>query len=276
MKTRREFVKLMSGMGLGVAAADRLYAQDSEPKDINALLSTALYSEEHMSDPDASPEKLDFAPAQLQKAITTPRPYGQNKNARDLAMRMLEITRTFANDGVSRDHNSSQVLEFLQLFGFGLRYDGGGAPVPYCAAGVSYAACRAYCDIKTSENYKVKDITYDDARMNLLKSKLRDVEHYYFLPSPSVAFIKADAEEKSRKTWVDATQTPSRGWLVIFSWRSTRPNHVGIVDRVDDKNLYTLEYNTTGKVNGDQRNGGMVAPKIRPRDNTIMGFVKLY
>lgn len=276
MKTRREFVRLMSGMGLGVAAANRLYAQASEPKDVKALLSSALYSEEHMSDPDASPEKLDFAPAQLQKAITAARPYGERKKAEDLAKQMLKITRTFAEDGVSRDHHSSQVLEFLQLFGFGLRYAGGGDYVPYCAAGVSYAACRAYCDIKQREDYNVSDITYDDARMNLFKSKLRDIEHYYFLPSPAVAFIKADAEDRSPKTWVDATHTPLPGWLVIFSWRATRPNHVGIVDRVDDKNLYTLEYNTSGLVNGNQRNGGMVAAKTRARDNTIMGFVKLY
>jgi hypothetical protein len=275
MKTRRQFFKLMSGVGLGYALTSRTRGQSPESDKVQDLLATRLFSEEQSSDPDAAVERLDFAPGQLQKAITAPRPFGQSKNARDVSLRMLELSRSFAKDGVSRDHHSGQVREFLDLFGFGLRYDGGGDYVPYCAAGVSYAVCRAYCDMKKKEDYKVTDITYDDARMNLFKEKLRDIGHYYFLPSPAVRFIKADAEERKPKIWVDAKETPLPGWLVVFSWHGKGANHIGIVDHADDKNLYTVEYNTA-LVQGNQRNGGLVANKTRARDNTVMGFVKLY
>ena len=94
------------------------------------------------------------------------------------------------------------------------------------------------------------------------------------MPSPLVRVIKADAQ--ARGTWVPRTVKPEPGWLIIFSWNGTTPNHIGIVERGESDFVHTVEYNTAVVVAGDQRNGGVVARKQRERDNKILGYVKLY
>jgi hypothetical protein len=70
----------------------------------------------------------------------------------------------------------------------------------------------------------------------------------------------ADAFKKMRK-WHD---TPKIGDFVFFDFvidDKVTINHIGLVIRVSDKQIVTIEGNTSG--GGDQRNGGEVMVKSR-------------
>ena len=51
--------------------------------------------------------------------------------------------------GTSRNNNRAQITEFLRIFGLPFE-DADRKPVPFCAAGVVYAAIEAYCMIDPS------------------------------------------------------------------------------------------------------------------------------
>lgn len=61
------------------------------------------------------------------------------------------------------------------------------------------------------------------------------------------------------------SQTPAIGSIVMFDWKNGGDiyDHVGIVTGFDDKNIYTIEGNTSG---------GKVDKKTRPRNGTILGY----
>lgn len=74
---------------------------------------------------------------------------------------------------------------------------------------------------------------------------------------------------KKRKQW--HTRGGQPGDIVYFKFSGNRIHHVGIVEKANSNGTYTvIEGNTSGTVNGDQRNGGVVARKIRK--SGIVGF----
>ena len=79
---------------------------------------------------------------------------------------------------------------------------------------------------------------------------------------PNVVSTRAGAEAfKKMKRWHD---TPKIGDFVFFDFvvdDKTTINHIGLVIRCSEKQIVTIEGNTSGA--GDQRNGGEVMVKSR-------------
>lgn len=52
---------------------------------------------------------------------------------------------------------------------------------------------------------------------------------------------------KERGQWEEkASERVQSGWLIFFDWESDgKPNHVGIVDHVENGMIYTIEGNST-------------------------------
>ena len=79
-----------------------------------------------------------------------------------------------------------------------------------------------------------------------------------------------------RMTWLGPNATPMPGDLVEYHMGGNlRPvNHVGIVERrLPDGRLVCIEGNTGGRGPGGERNGGMVARKVRDRRH-VVNFVR--
>jgi hypothetical protein len=268
--TRRKFAKMLGTVVfLSPATISTSQAASSELS-LDELLSQPIIAEPQFGDPlepNDKYETLTLVHPSQQKAVGDD-PILPKKDAEQLALQMLKITRQFVKDEISRNHQASQVIEFLRVVDFQ------DLDTPFCAAGVSYAACRAYCDLHVSESY---DAAITNQRVNKFKSKMTTIYAHYFFPSASVRVIKAAAIKKGN--WVDRTVTPKPGWPIIFSWDGTSAgNHIGLVEAVDAQNnsIKTLEYNTTVTINGNQRDGGHVARKSRPLDHHVLGYVKIY
>ena len=90
---------------------------------------------------------------------------------------------------------------------------------------------------------------------------------------PNVVSTKAGAEAfKKNKQWHD---TPKIGDFVFFDFivdDKTTINHVGLVIRASEKQIVTIEGNTSS--GGDQRNGGEVM--VKSRDLGARSFVVGY
>ena len=186
------------------------------------------------------------------------------------ALRMLSTAVGYL--GVSRDNNRDQVTRFLNLFG--LPFAGpDGSPFPFCDAGVGYSAAKAYCDLW--------GIGYSTASaVSVFRSVLPDVADLSFLPSAACRVTQADAVR--RGSWLDAGDLDANpadilpGWLVLYSWPDgTEADHIGIVEHDNGDTISTIEFNTSGIIDGSQVNGGAVARKVRPY-NHILGFVRTY
>ena len=184
--------------------------------------------------------------------------------AKEFAAKVLEIAHSYI--GVSRADNLPQVAKFLAIFNLPTKMDG--KWVPFCAAGLSYAAAKAYCELNgiayTPEN-----------SIAVFKKVLPLIKNLYFLPSPSCWQIKEDAIK--RGTWHNGSSHSGvlPGWFVEYNWSGgATPEHIGAVDQAADS-LHTVEFNTSGTVSGNQRDGGVVASKVRPY-TSVVGFVKLY
>lgn len=269
---RRQFLSTLGTVGalsaVGVRAEDAASEQT-----LKSMLAAPLIEEEQFGDPLLPGEKFEIlrvSGASIQKAVGDD-PVLPRKDAVALADRMREITRIFIKEKVSRKNKATQVLEFLDIV------DEKGIGTPFCAAGVSYAACRAYCDLKESVKYDPDHIT--EERKSTFKTKLTTINAHYFFPNSAVRIIKRHAIEHNR--WADRSTTPLPGWLVVYSWKTgeTLGNHIGIVDEVKNggKSLITLEYNTTMQVgSGSERDGGHVAEKYREVNDTVLGYVKIY
>lgn len=254
--TRRIWIKRVSLATLGAVCgypSDSSFAQEE--------------LEEHVFDPDAPSERLTFDRAQAEKPLLI-LSKGPKKDPKRFASKLLAISSKYADQKVSRDSTPDQVDEFLRLFGLHIKYDNGGY-VPFCAAGLSFAACRAYCEVDPQNTYDPDD------PLPILKTTLTDINQHYFKPSPAVRFIKADAE--ARSLWVKAgAQQPKPGWPVIFSWKGNGvPNHIGLVDELKGNVLRTVEFNTSSGVAGSQSNGGAVARRER-KLSYVLGYVKTW
>jgi hypothetical protein len=249
------------------------------------------FMEEQASRPDAPPEGLlirrgspqekALAIATLPQAAEPPRrtfgllppgmkpPGGRKKDAQALALRMLQISDGFAQQQVSRWSKPEVVRLYLRLFNFDLKYATEDRWVPYCAAGVCYAACQAYCETEPATPIQGTD------PVGSYRGVLPSILEHYFLPHVSVKKIVADA--KKRGTWADVQEVPvpKPGWLVAFDFLAPQtPCHIGIVSGGDSLRLETVEYNTDININGNASNGGAVAR--RTREEHVLGYVRLY
>lgn len=82
----------------------------------------------------------------------------------------------------------------------------------------------------------------------------------------------AARRRERRMTWLGPNATPIPGDLVEMRMGSQpRPvNHIGILERrLPDGRLVCIEGNTGGRGPGGERNGGMVARKIRDRRHVV-------
>jgi hypothetical protein len=226
--------------------------------------------DEEVGDPDLELEKLNVNRDMLEKLLEDSLSRGIRKNPKNVAIQQLEIAQGYV--GVSRDSNPEQINQFLKLFKYRLRYPNG-AYVPYCAVGVSFCACKAYCVL----NPQRLEFNQEDPNPQF-RVVLSDINKYYFKPSPSCRDMVNNA--KSRKIWVPRRSISwskvMPGWLVMFDWRQVgRPNHVGFVDQSLQNRLKTVEFNTSATSTGSKSNGGAVARKEREL-KYVLGYIKTY
>lgn len=173
--------------------------------------------------------------------------------------------------GVDRQKNEYQISMFLALFDLPFQTVPG-QPIPFCAAGVSWSACKAYCIIN--------HIPFDpNNAVTVFKSVIGKVDFDHFKPSASCGVIRADAIQFNRYLTNQYTTTNNinilPGWLVMYNWdEEWNPEHVGIVLDAEDV-LHTLEFNTSGTYEGSQIDGGGVFLKTRNYDE-VVGFVKTF
>ena len=179
---------------------------------------------------------------------------------------MLAVAQEFV--GIDRAHDLEQIGRFLGLFGLGA-VDGGDY-VPFCAAGVSWSAAKAYAELIGAQ------FTAETAPA-VFRNLLPAVAALSFLPSASCGVIWHDAI--ARGSWLsnadsDHTEVQA-GWLVLYDWPGHGvPDHVEIVIEAADV-LSTVGFNTSGEAHGDQVNGGAVAIKQRNYDQ-VLGFVRTW
>jgi hypothetical protein len=168
--------------------------------------------------------------------------------------------------GISRDDNPDGVKEFLSLFDLPYRYDSG-TLVPFCAAGIAFAAALAYADF-------LKNSVNQFNRVSVAKQTLDDLDHWYFYPSASVwSMYFVSAGKGSWRSGSLKTVNPQPGWIVIYDF-GKGADHCGIVETVDADALNTIEFNTTIK-HGSETNGGVVTTKQRKYNSTIKGFIRI-
>ena len=185
-------------------------------------------------------------------------------DSKTFALELLEVCSEYL--GIDRSNNLDQVSRFLKLFNLDVR--DGKRWMPYCAAGLGFAAAKNLCNLS--------DIKYDaNNALGVFKSVLPTIRNRYFLPSPSCFRIR-DHAIKQNKWLVNSAanrKLVKPGYLILFQFDSdTLPDHIGIVKSIDSDSVQTIEFNT-GDV--DNINGGAVARKDRPF-KVIQGFIKLY
>lgn len=171
-------------------------------------------TEYQSGDPDEPPQALVLTRQQFQliEIITSQsKRIFKHKDATKLfSTEVIRVAQEEALAGVSRKSDEKRVAEYLRLLGLDF-YDDDGKPTRYCAAGLSLAASRAYCDMIPDS------IDYNDRnRLSKLRDVTGDIRSYYFLPH---AQCKAMADEgKKRGQWVSVPQSPKPGWIVFFNW----------------------------------------------------------
>jgi len=270
--TRRELINLALRSAFSAGSLWPLLPARSQSQTPGSTQSQPV--EEVLSgDPGAPAEVLTFDSSFVDNLIRATRGRGPNKDPRKFSFGMLAAAQTYV--GVGRTSSPDQVQQFLQLFGLDLRY-ANGSFVPYCAAGLSFCACKAYCQTKPSQSINQIDPN------RTFRDTIASVDAYYFRPSASCSSIVEDA--RRRGTWVDRPPSLNSlvkpGWLVFFDWTGAKqPQHVGIVERADGDLVKTVEFNTSTPDVGDDvranRDGGTVARKERA-SKYVLGFVRIY
>ncbi len=178
----------------------------------------------------------------------------------------LAVAGDEARANVNRADNPARVTEYLALLG--LPFQQGGTPTPFCAAGLTWAVCKAYCDLN--------GIHYTDAnRLDVLKSVLPEIGKRYFKPSASCPEIRDDA--RTRGTLLDRSAVAQPGYLVFlnFAGNTSDAAHMGIVETVVGTTLHTIEFNTSGFSGQSHVDGGFVARKVR-LPQFVVGYVRTY
>jgi hypothetical protein len=169
--------------------------------------------------------------------------------------------------GSTRQSTPDRIAEILSLYRLPLKDDNGF--VPFCAAGIGFCSAMAYADL-LGIGYK------DGARLRTFQPLLADIEHWYYYPTVSCHDMRL--VEMGKRRWVDSgvqkKTIPRTGWIVLYAWNHPeQANHCGIILSSNAQTLHTLEFNTSGKVNGNQINGGAVVVRDRPYNAKVMGFI---
>jgi len=183
----------------------------------------------------------------------------------DFAQKMLEVALEYV--GVTRANNRQQVTKFLNLFGLGFT-DPNGVPYKFCASGVSYSACKAYCLLSGIQFTPANSVA-------VFRTVLRKISQSYFLPSTVCETIRQNAITRgSYKSKAEALEgNIFAGWIVFYSFDgSARADHCGIVIDADEEGMHTMEFNTSS---ASSTNGGACAQKHRTY-GSVLGFAALY
>jgi hypothetical protein len=181
---------------------------------------------------------------------------------------VLDAAGRQADAHVSRATNKPRVTEYLNLFGLDFA-DDAGIPYAFCAAGLGWAACEAYCKMDPT-------IPFGDPPTSVFRKIVPTLNQFYFLPHPSC--VKMVVRAKAMGNWIrDVGIPPQPGWLVFYNWAGgADAEHVGIVQSADAATLRTIEFNTS-VVDGNQRNGGVVARKNRDDARRfVIGYIATY
>lgn len=183
---------------------------------------------------------------------------------KQFALALLVTCREYL--GVSRAGNIDQVARFLKLFNLPTKMSG--KWVPYCAAGLSFAAAKTFCDlsgIKYNQNNAIQ----------VFRSVLLKIKDRFFRPTARCWELKETAINQDRFLVNNAENRKlvKPGYIVLFNFdKDVLPDHVGIVESIDSDSVKTVEFNTSST---DDTNGGAVTRRDRPF-RTIQGFVKIY
>jgi hypothetical protein len=225
------------------------------------------------SDPDIVSQRLSWDARALAFDTAKTKALGIKKDSKTFALTMLNIASRYADEN---GQPTPELIEaFLSLFTTETRENDGKLKA-FCAAGISYCATRAYCDI--SPNIR----SYKDNAQDVLHDTLPDISKFYF--RPHCACLKIIEDAQNRRVWEISPANPMPGWLVFFGWRlidkktQTRyfQRHTGIVEGFADGAIHTIEFNTSNGLHGDQAHGGLIARRKRTYDGSVLGFVKTY
>lgn len=212
-------------------------------------------------DPQLPVESLRFDPDAVLSSVNGQTRAEFKPRIKDFARAL--VAEAVAHVGESRQTHRAAIERYLELFA--LPFESNGEVVPFCAAGLSYAATWLYARADGISSPSLAQ----------LRNLLSDIDRHHFYPSPSVVDIKNVALGKRR--WIGRAEAvgklaPRQGWLVCFDWkRDGSPDHVGIVDRLEGTTIHTIEFNTSAQSNA---NGGAVARRERAFDATVHGFVR--
>lgn len=125
--------------------------------------------------------------------------------------------------------NDGEVVKYLKVTGLGAGY-------PYCAAGISW------CYLQAAKFFD--------------KGKS-------FIPFPMTAGSQV-VYDHARKTGIKTKNKPIAQDFFIWRKKDSYQGHIGIIAKVARKGwVHTIEFNTSGNRNGDQRDGGGVWRKKR-------------
>ena len=256
MSHRREF--LISALSASLSARSIFQTPAGQPS----------AEEEQAGDPSIPSRSVVFDPVAIDLVVNPGKALGLEKDSERFARQMLKVAEEHV--GISASSNRDFVDTLFKVLNVPARKPDGSWQ-PFCAAGVSFAACAAYCDIDPSK------ISHDDTNVvRVFRDVLSDINKFYFLPHCATRSMVEDGKKRGR--WVsamDGNHRPQPGWLVFFSWgKNSISNHVGIVRSVDGSAFETVEYNTSSGSSDSQSNGGLVALRDRTAYlSYVMGYV---
>ena len=250
--SRRRFIA--SGCSFALTLHSQIPANGSQAQSI----------ETQRGDPESVNETLSYDAASINRLISVNQKAVFGKRDPNLPLAAIAHARHFL--GASRVTTPDQIAKFLALFGLPFSTKEGN--VPFCAAGISYAAILAYT---TDIGLRLPT----NPTPASLQTFLPDLDHYFFYPTPSCVDMYHIAEGRHRWTARNArtSTVPSPGSVVLYDWNhSGSPDHCGLVVNASATSLNTIEFNTSGPSGGSQRNGGVVAEKTRTYEY-VMGFI---
>lgn len=269
---RRELLKITTGTVLQTGLWCSAFGQQN---------TAAPFVEDQSGDPDLPLQRLSINLHAIDLLNDPGKSIGLKKDAQQLALRALQIA---INDSQSTPHpNDNVVEEYLRLFGI-QRKSPGDALQPFCAAGLSHAFCRAYCELTPEPLEYPMTKERENTRLRILRNVLSDINRFYFLPHCATQQMVASAKKIDGK-WIPrdvSASTTKPGWLIFYNWpdkqghRSGLSNHVGIVEEPRAERIKTVEYNTAVTLTGNQREGGHIARKTRDMDNNILGYIRTH
>jgi hypothetical protein len=223
--------------------------------------------EKQRGDPDVPDEQVAYDSEKIQAMVELPASKASFE-AWDSTMPLKISSAAMDYLGFCRETSKNQISEFLALFD--LPFEDSHGYVAFCAAGLSFCALMTYVEV-LNKSYN------EQSKLARLQEYMPDLEHYFFYPTVSCVDMYYAAAAKHR--WVDRREhpdvVPKKGWVVLYDWsgRAANPDHCGIVTSADAAGLRAIEFNTSGKAGGSERNGGTVSEKSRSYQ-FVRGFIR--